>query len=58
MTLPLQRSYTGVAVGDQTAAVGVLVPEDPVDHVGDGLELEGWTSRTWLPAAAVSKPRL
>jgi hypothetical protein len=29
----------GVAVGDQpAAAVGVLVPEDAVDHVGDGLE--------------------
>jgi hypothetical protein len=31
--------HLGVAVGDQpAAAVGVLVPEDPVDHVGDGLE--------------------
>ena len=29
----------GVAVGDQAAAaVGVLVPERAVDHVGDGLE--------------------
>jgi hypothetical protein len=31
--------HWGVAVGDEPAAtVGVLVPEDPVDHVGDGLE--------------------
>jgi hypothetical protein len=29
----------GVAVGDEpAAAVGVLVAEDPVEHVGDGLE--------------------
>jgi hypothetical protein len=29
----------GVAVGDEpSAAVGVLVPEDPVDHVGGGLD--------------------
>jgi hypothetical protein len=29
----------GVAVGDEpAAAVGVLVLEDPVEHVGDGLE--------------------
>jgi hypothetical protein len=37
---PYSRGHPlGVAVGDEAAAaVGVLVPEDAVDHVGDGLE--------------------
>jgi hypothetical protein len=39
LTIRLRCHPLRVAVGDQaTAAVGVLVAEDPVDHVGDGLE--------------------
>ena len=49
----------GVAVGDEAiAAIGVLVLEDPVDHVGDGLEPAVRVPRGPLGSPGRRRPRL
>src|SRR6266540_4244842 len=46
-----------IAVGDEAAAaVGVLVPQDAVDHVGDGLEPRGADARG-SPSAPLGRNR-